>query len=73
MLNRNEKFIKENRYLVSILRQYTEDLRKLDRNEMATLQLFLKNTRTVVRNQGFGSEMMKERLYKIIDYLNSVV
>lgn len=69
----NQKYFKENKHLVNILSQYTEDLDRLNQNEMATLQLFLKNTRTVIRSKGFGSEMTKERLLKIIDYLNSVV
>lgn len=72
MLNTN-KLYKENKHLVNILSQYTEDLDRLNQNEMATLQLFLKNTRVVIRSKGFSSEMTKERLLKIIDYLNSVV
>lgn len=72
MLNAN-KLYKENKHLVNILSQYTEDLDRLNQNEMATLQLFLKNTRVVIRSKGFSSEMTKERLLKIIDYLNSVV
>lgn len=69
----NQKYFKENKHLVNILSQYTEDLCKLDRNEMATLKLFMKNTGVVIRSKGFGSEMTRDRLYKIIDYLNSVV
>lgn len=69
----NQKYFKENKHLVNVLSQYTEDLYKLDRNEMATLKLFMKNTGVVIRSKGFGSEMTKERLLKIIDYLNSVV
>ena len=73
MLNKNERYMKENKHLVSILRQYSEDLYQLDQNEMATLKLFMANTRVVIRSKGFGSEMTRDRFYKIIDYLNSVV
>ena len=71
MLNRN--YLKENEHLINIVREYSSDIALMDRNEKATVNLFLSNIRQVIRSQGKGGVVLNHKLNNLLIYLNSII
>ena len=71
MLNKN--YERENRHMIEILRSYSDDICLMDRNQKATLNIFLSNIRQVIRNQGKGGVTLNHKLNSLFIYLNSII
>lgn len=71
MLNKN--YTKENQHLIEVLREYSQDISLLGRNEIATVNLFMSNIRQVVRSQGKGGVVLNHKLKNLLVYLNSII
>ena len=71
MLNKN--YERENRHMIEILRNYSDDICLMDRNQKATVNLFLSNIRQVIRSQGKGGVVLNNKLNSLFIYLNSII
>lgn len=71
----NKDYTRENTELLKILREYSSDLSTMDRNEIATIKLFLGNIRVIIRSQGgkkYGV-VLNHKLKNLLVYLNSII
>lgn len=71
----NKDYTRENTELLKILREYSSDLSTMDRNEIATIKLFLGNIRVIIRSQGgkkYGV-VLNYKLKNLLVYLNSII
>lgn len=71
MLNKN--YERENRHLIEVLRNYSEDIVLMNQNQKATVNLFLNNIRVVIRSQGKGGVILNNKLKNLLVYLNSII